>query len=246
MNETWSMAHDPEGNFLVVKFSEDFSLGELDQVAQAIDAADNLELNRLFDFSSSTGLAPTTTELLALARQSAEWPLDGVRIAWLAASQTEAGLLRIITTKFSEQVMKVFTSQPEARRWLAGNSTAVQDSPGQVQHYPIRLRGDITADMVMKTLQEIREAEGYSPELPLLWDLRECRAKESLDVLKEMAVFFAGNFSRDRLGSKSAVLVDSHFNELILREMGKASGLDGSKEIVVFRSYRDAMAWLAK
>lgn len=246
MSDTWSMAHDPEGGFLEITFAEDFLLRDLDSVAQSLESEGHAGEHRLFNFLSHGGLAPTTTELLDLAKKSVNWEVEGVRVAWLAGTQTDAGLLRIITTKFSEQVMRVFTSEPEARRWLVGQSAVVQDSPGQVDHHPIRLRGEITSDDIIRAQQEVRATKGFLPKQPLLWDLRECRILESLDVSKEIAVFMAGNHNRDRQGYKSAILVDSHFLEMIVREMGRASELDQSNSIVVFRSYRDAMAWLAK
>lgn len=246
MSDSWSMSHNSEGNFLHVTFSEDFVLAELDTVAQTLESRGHTQENRLFDFLQSTELAPTTTELLDLARRSADWDLDNVKVAWLAANQTHAGLLRIITTKFSEQVMKVFTSEPEARRWLTGKSAVTQDSPGRVNHYPVRLRGLISADIILQKQQEVRDDENYKPEQPLLWDLRECQINESLDSLKEMAVSMASNYQLDKLGFKAAILIDSHFIELIVREMAKATELDQDSNIVIFRSYRDAMAWLAK
>ena len=237
----WSIKHETSTGRLRGTFTEDFALHEIDAVAQSLES-EGFEENRMFNFQDCAGLAPTTTELLDIARRSADWDLDAVKVAWLAANQSDAALLRIITSKFSEQVMKVFTSEPEAIRWLTGKSVAVQDSPGRVDHHPVRLRGEVNTRMVMKIQDEFKA----SPRgRPILWDLRECQIQQSLDELIEMAVDLAESFRGQAAEFKSAVLVDSHFMEMIIKEMGKAAELSENRSIRVFRSYRDAIAWLA-
>ena len=240
----WLIEEEENTGLLRVTFNEEFSLREIDGLAQSLESEGYLH-NRLFNFQGCAGLAPTTTELLDIARRSADWDLEQTKVAWLAANQSDAALLRVITSKFSERVMKVFTSEPEAVRWLTGQNTVVQDSPGRVDHHPVRLRGEVNARMVMKIQQEMKDAVAHSPSRPVLWDLRECQIQQSLDELKEIAVDLAASYRGSHPDFKNAVLVDSHFMEMIVKEMGKAAELDENDPIVVFRSYRDAIAYLA-
>ncbi len=225
-------------------FREPFSLNDVDSAAKTLESEGYANLHKLFNFTECTNLSPTTTELLDIARRSANWHLQGVKIAWLAGSQADAGLLRIIASKFDEKVMKVFTSEPEARRWLQGTREIIQDSPARVDHLPIRMRGQINLNEVLNTQQAIRETPDYTIERPLLWDLRESQLPESLSEVKDLAVLIADNHNRDRQGQKTAILVDSHIMDLLFREMAKVPDWPG-EDVKVFRSYRDAIAWLA-
>lgn len=244
MTEGWSWQEAQEFNLVEVTFREPFSLNDIDAAAQTLESEGIVQSHRLFNFVECTSLSPTTTELLDIARRSADWQLEGIKFAWLAGTQADAGLLRIVASKFDEKVMKVFTSEHEARRWLRGSSEVYQDSPGRVDHLPIRMRGQINLNEVLSTQQAIREAPDYTVERPLLWDLRESQLSESLSEVKELAVLMADSHNRDRQGQKTAILVDSHIMDLMFREMAKVPQWP-REDVRVFRSYRDAIAWLA-
>lgn len=244
MANGWSWQQQPELNLIQVTFQDPFSLNDVDTAAQTLESEGHLSQHRLLNFVECNELSPTTTELLDIARRSADWQLEGIKVAWLAGTQAAAGLLRIIASKFDEKTMKVFTSEAEAKRWLQGTKEIVQDSPGRVEHLPIRMRGQINLDEVLKTQKAVRSAKDYSPELPLLWDLRESQLSESLAEVKDLAVHLAANHNRDRAGRKSAVLVDSHIMDLLIREMAKVDDWP-REDVTVFKSYRDAVAWLA-
>lgn len=237
----WKITKEQYPDIVVVGFAEPFTFEDVEHAAQEINDSATC---RLFNFMDCTGLTPTTTELLGIAKKLTLWNLqEQTRVAWVAGSQTDAGLLRIVTSKFTEQVMKVFLSASEARQWLTAENVSVSEPIGKSDHLPIRLRGSINLDDVLKTQQEVRQQSGYSPSRPLLWDLRESKLAESLAEVQDLATFIAGNHNRDRSGSKSAVLVDSHLMDLLVREMSKASEWPSS-DVQVFRSYKEAVGWL--
>jgi hypothetical protein len=94
----------------VVEFQPDFRLQELDLTVQHIAESEWLTYCRLFDFSR-VPLAPTTTELLEVGKHLSNWQSsEEVKTAWLAASQKDMGLLRIIVDRSWDQVMRVFFS----------------------------------------------------------------------------------------------------------------------------------------
>tara|TARA_R110002072_G_scaffold64_8_gene406 strand:+ start:9415 stop:10149 length:735 start_codon:yes stop_codon:yes gene_type:complete len=238
---TWRITHEQEPDLVVVDFAQPFNFENIDFAAQEIGDSDS---SRLFNFVDCTGLSPTTTELLSMGKKAAAWSLaDQTRIAFVAGSQTDAGLLRIVISRFSEQVMKVFLSATEARRWLSARDTGVSEVIGRSDHLPVRLRGTINLDDVLQTQQNIRQQPEYYPGQPLLWDLREASLTESLAEVQDLAVFIAGNHNRDRSGYRSAILVDSHIMDLLIREMAKVSEWP-SEDIRVFRSYKEAVGWL--
>ncbi|MFT7245885.1 MAG: hypothetical protein ACI82A_003256 [Candidatus Azotimanducaceae bacterium] len=107
------------------------------------------------------------------------------------------------------------------------------------------MRGTINLDDVMQKQLDLRQDEHYDPARPLLWDLRESRLTESLAGVQDLARFVAGNHSRDRAGHKSAVLVDSHLMDLLIREMAKTSEWP-AEDVLIFRSYKEAVAWLVR
>jgi len=215
MTGTWQITREQNPELVVVNFLPPFAV---DQIDQAENELGEVESARLMNFVDCAGFSPTTTELLDIAKKSAQWNLSHqARIAWLAGSQADAGLLRIITSRFNERELKVFLSETEARAWLTGSHRATQDVVGQGKHLAIRLRGTINLDDVMQKQQEICNETGYDPARPLLWDLRESRLTESLAEVQELARFVAGNHNRDREGHKSAALVDSHLTDLLIR-----------------------------
>lgn len=169
---------------------------------------------------------------------------ETVRCAWVAASQRDAGLLRIVLGRTSDQILKVFLSDSEARRWLMTDDKEVSESPGRVDHVLVRMRGTISLDEVLRQQQSFREQSGFDATQPVLWDLRESTLVESLDEVQTLAVYIAGNHNRDRAGYRSAVLIDSHLMDLLIREMTRVPGWP-VEDLAVFRSYREAMGWLA-
>ena len=243
MTSSWQITREQDPELVVVTFLPPFSVDQIDQVEKEFVA---VEAARLLNFSGCAGFSPTTTELLDIAKKSAEWNVSNkTRIAWLAGSRADVGLLRIITSRFSDRELKVFLSDTEARAWLSGKDRIAVDVVAHSKHLAVRLRGTINLDDVMQKQQEIRNATDYDPARPLLWDLRESRLTESLAEVQDLARFIAGNHNRDRVGYKSAVLVDSHLMDLLIREMAKASDWPGV-DVVVFRSYKEAMVWLLR
>lgn len=245
MSQSWTIQHEADNNIIYVVFHGTASLKDVDPVAQSLESEEHLTEHRLLSFVECAGLNPTTTELLEIARRSANWELEDLKIAWLAGTQVDAGLLRIIASKFSDKVMRVFTSEAEARRWLMGTKEVVQDSPAKVDHQPIRLRGAINLEQVRQTQLSLHNSQDFDPTRPLLWDLREAQLSESLAEVKDLAVPIAENHNQARAGRKSAVLVDSHIMDLLIREMAKVDAWP-VEDVQVFRSYRDAIAWLGK
>tara|TARA_R110002110_G_scaffold23400_4_gene89261 strand:- start:103 stop:966 length:864 start_codon:yes stop_codon:yes gene_type:complete len=240
----WQFNAEGSNRLLVVEFQSDFRLQEIDLAVQDIADSQWSDYCRLFDFSR-VPFAPTTTELLEVGKHMANWQAaEEVKIAWLAASQKDMGLLRIIVDRSWDQLMRVFLSESEARRWLLGSAHEFVDSPLRIEHKHIRLRGTIDLDAVLRQQQVYREQPDYSPEMPILWDLREAALTESLEEVQTLAVYIAGNHNRDRAGFRSAVLIDSHIMDLLIREMTRVSGWPAS-DIAVFRSYREAIGWLA-
>jgi hypothetical protein len=245
MSQSWTIQQDADDNIIQVVFHEAASIKDVDPMAQSLESDNHLTEHRLFNFIECAGLNPTTTELLDIARRSADWQLDGLKVAWLAGTQVDAGLLRIIASKFSDKVMRVFTSEAEARRWLLGMKEVVPDSPAKLDHHPIRLRGSINLDQVRQAQLNLRSSADFEAARPLLWDLREAQLSESLAEVKDLAVPIAENHNQTRAGLKSAVLVDSHIMDLLIREMAKVEAWP-TDDVQVFRSYRDAIAWLGK
>lgn len=243
MTSTWQIIREQNPDLVVVMFSLPFSVDQIDQAEKELV---DVESARLLNFVDCVGFSPTTTELLDIAKKSVAWNLNNqTKIAWLAGSQADAGLLRIITSGFSERELKVFLSESEARAWLLAGHRGAVEVVGQGKHLPVRLRGSINLDDVMQKQLELRQDAHYDPAQPLLWDLRESKLTESLAEVQGLARFVAGNHSRDRAGYKSAVLVDSHLMDLLIREMAKVSEWP-TQDVVVFRSYKEAVAWLSR
>ncbi|MFT4799622.1 MAG: hypothetical protein ACJAYE_002009 [Candidatus Azotimanducaceae bacterium] len=243
MTSGWQVTREQDPDLVVVTFLPPFTVDHIDQAEKELVEVESV---RLLSFVECVGFSPTTTELLDIAKKSVEWNISNqTRIAWLAGSQAAAGLLRIITSRFSDRELKVFLSDTEARAWLAGDHRATLDVVGQSKHLAVRLRGTINLDDVMQKQLEVRRDIDYDPARPLLWDLRESRFTESLAEVQHLARLVAGNHNSDRQGHKSAVLVDSHLMDLLIREMAKASDWPGV-DIVVFRSYKEAVAWLSR
>lgn len=229
---------------LVVVFSEPFSIVDIELAEQEINAGQWADWSRLFDFSRCL-LSPTTTELLQVGKQLADsHGSDQVKCGWIAATQRDVGLLRIVLGRTSDQIVRVFLSDSEARRWLAGGEKEILESPVRVSHVPVRMRGTISLDEVLRQQQILREQTDYDVAKPILWDLRESTLIESLDEVQTLAVYIASNHNRDRAGQRSAVLIDSHIMGLLFKEMTKVSGWP-SDDVAVFRSFREALGWLA-
>ncbi len=243
--QLWQAEYDATLNQTIVVFGTPFSFAQVQAATSEILAADKPVRRILFDFTQCIGIKTTTTELLNAGKEAASWGIqDGNKIALLAGSQSDAGLLRIVSAHFSELLVRVFLSRDESLRWLQVDGDKIYDSPTITDHKAIRLRGNITLDEILSAQNEVRLAEDYNPAYGILWDLRDAKIAESIDEVKELAVFIAGNHNRDRTGHRSAVLVDSHFMELIIREMFKVEEWPVD-DVAVYRSYREAMAWLA-
>ncbi|MFT7245884.1 MAG: hypothetical protein ACI82A_003255 [Candidatus Azotimanducaceae bacterium] len=88
MTSTWQIVHEQNPELMVVTFSPPFFVDQIDQAEK--EFAD-VESARLMNFVACVGFSPTTTELLDIAKKSAEWKLNNqTKIAWLAGSQADA------------------------------------------------------------------------------------------------------------------------------------------------------------
>jgi len=230
-------------NIILLNFEGEFNLPDLDTFSPEIlsDKQFVTHLNRIYDYSQCNKIALTTTQIMTFVVSSRHLSIDrDIKIAFIAKDQEDAGLLRILAASVTSLVIKVFFSQSEARQWQEISRTP--DNLTNVEHHLIRFQGKIGLEEIMAAQLDLVEAG--SDEIPLLWDLRQATISESIDSVCDMAVYIAANHERDRDGVKSAVLVGSHINELLYRKMTTVDNWPDS-ESKLFRSYREAIAWLA-
>lgn len=237
---------DLSSNILLLNFEGAFELFNFDVLSEAVlnDQQYVSHLNRIYDYSHCDKIVLTTTEIMSVVESSREWTLnEGTKIALVASGQEDAGLLRILAASIGRYVVKVFLSQSEATHWQNKEASQLHDNLSNVVHRTIRFQGTIGLEEILAAQIELTEAGSEENKLPLLWDLRQATIMESIDSVCDMAVYIAANHERDRDGVRSAVLVDSHLNELLYRKMTTVDNWP-EDESKVFRSYREAVSWL--
>lgn len=232
----------PDRGYALIVIEGHPSLEEYVEGARLLGADPDFypELHRLCDFTGADTFDASTQELLAFSKEVLQLPATREsKTALVAETPHKAGFLKLFASKFDRSRMQVFKNRPEAISFISSSNRPEPEFGGLRIH---RLEGKITVDMVAETNSRWLNREDFEPMEPVLWDLRDAEFTDSLPAMETFgkAMFDLNNDVRPT--GKSAVLVTSTYQEVVLQHCFQLSIEAGRTRI--FKDEGEARAWL--
>lgn len=191
---------------------------------------------RLFDFTAASHLKVGTREILDAVRLGRQFSMaEDARIALVAGSAEDAGVLQLFASHFPDQAMRVCRSVAAAMAWLRATTT----DDGARGFRTMVARGRLTLERLFRLQTEWANSPDFDASTPVLWDLRDTTPGTPLsDAVGAAQSLLDVNPS----GCRTAIVVNSHLMVMIAKQMVTAARWRGEHRL--FRDYDAAARWL--